>query len=76
MRRLGSCALAIEMVDTFPPGVLVPQPAAYPVSDVATWGDISAAALMVQKHCLMARTEKGMPQWTGWSWVGMFMFFI
>ena len=63
------------MVDTFPPGVLVPNPAAYPASDVATFADISAAALMVCQHCLFHKEEAGMPKWTGWSWVGMFICF-
>ena len=64
------------MVETFPAGVLVPQPAAYPASDVATWGDISAAAVAVHKHCLMNRVDAGMPKFTGWSQIGMFMFFL
>ena len=59
------------MVETFPPEVLVPYPPGYPQSDVATWGDISEAALTVLKLCLMDKVEPGMPKWTGWSQVGM-----
>ena len=69
--HLESCALAIEMVNTFPPNVLVSDPAAYPASDVSTWSDISAAALAVQQRCLLSREAAGMPKWTGWSQVGM-----
>ena len=72
--HLGSCALAIEMVETFPPKVLMPYPARYPASDVGTWGAISAAALGVYKYCLMEHAEEGMPKVTGWSQVGMYMF--
>ncbi len=65
------------MVNTFPADVLVPEPAAYPASDVGTWGDISAAALAVHQRCLTNREEAGMPQWTGWSQVGMlYLFFV
>ena len=71
-----SCALAIEMVETFPPGVLVPYPASFMESDVGTWGEVSAAALAVHKYCLLGEVEEGMPKFTGWSQVGMFMFYF
>ena len=73
---IGSCALAIEMVETFPPKVLMPYPASYPASDVGTWGAVSAAALGVYKYCLMEHAEKGMPKFTGWSQVGMYNFLV
>ena len=72
---LESCTLAISMVNSFPPEILVTDPDAYPASDVGTWGDISTGALSVQQLCLMDRTKSGMPKWTGWSQVGMFVMF-
>ena len=62
------------MVDSFPSDVLVPYPAGYPESDVATWAAISAAALAVLQLCLMDKVDPGMPKWTGWSQVGMLSF--
>lgn len=64
------------MVNSFPPSVLVTDPDAYPASDVGTWGDISTGGVSVQQLCLMDRIKPGMPKWTGWSQVGMFMFYL
>lgn len=64
------------MIETFPPKVLVPYPDSWPASDVGTWGEIIGAALTVQKRCLWQEVEEGMPKFTGWSQVGVYMFFF
>ena len=64
------------MVNSFPPTILVNDPDAYPASDVGRWGDISTGGVSVQQFCLMDKIKPGMPKWTGWSQVGMFMFYL
>ena len=70
---LESCTLAISMVNSFPPNILVKYPDTYPTSDVGMWKDILAGAVSVQRLCLGDRINPGMPKWTGWSPVGMFV---
>lgn len=70
---LESCTLVISMVNSFPASILVTNPNDYPASDVGTWGDISNGGVSVQQLCLMDKIKSGMPKWTGWSQVGMFI---
>ena len=61
------------MVHSFPPNILVPYPDSHPTSDVAKWKDILAGAVAIQRLCLGDKINPGMPKWTGWSAVGMFV---